>query len=155
MQFNSLIGGLIVAASLTACGGGGGSDENKKSLNGTFSDLSGSVLPDPATTAQAITVTVNTSFRGQVEPSASTFDVEYVTRLDGLANTSTGTVRCTLTSGQPGNGVFDCTGTSTLQPLAAGTHSVEIRLNPTANWAVNGTVPPAATASVTVTQPPV
>lgn len=151
MRINSVLAGLIVAASLSACGGGGDSDSEDSGLNGVFSAPSGSILPDPATSSDPINVTINTSFTGQISPAVSSFTIPAVIRQVGTSVTHTATITCTLSTGSPGNGIHACTGATTLPTLAAGSYEFGIRLDPANKYAFNGTLPDEVFGTVTVT----
>lgn len=155
MRINSVLAGLIVAASLAACGGGGSSDASAQaqstSMNGVFTEPTGSVMPDPATTADPINVTINTSFTGQVSPASSTFTIPAIIRQVGASVTHTVTITCTLKSGSPGNGSHECTGAATLPTLAAGSYEFGLKLDPASKYSFNGALPAEVFGSVTVT----
>lgn len=149
MRINSVLAGLIVAASLAACGGGGDSEDS--GLNGVFSAPSGSILPDPATTLDPISVTINTSFTGQISPEVASFTIPAVIRQVGTSITHTATITCTLSTGSPGNGIHACTGATTLPTLAAGSYQFGIKLDPASKYKMNGTIPAEVFGTVTVT----
>ena len=52
---------LATLVTLTACGGGGDAAQDP-TINGTFEALSGSILPDPATSTQTVEVQVGATF---------------------------------------------------------------------------------------------
>lgn len=155
MRINSVLAGLIVAASLAACGGGGSSDasaqaQSAEGLTGTFDEPSGAILPDPATTTDPINVTIETSFRGTISPVVSSFTIPAVIRQVGTSVTHTVTIKCTLTSGIPGSGVHACTGATTLPMLAAGSYEFGLRLDPGSKYTFSGRLPAEVFGTVTV-----
>lgn len=152
----TLLTGLII---LAGCGGGGGSSNNvnanndsgiTSTINGSFSGISGSITPDPATTSQNLLVQITNSFVGQVSPQASTFTIPYTVARDGVSGYATGTLTYTLTVGSAGNGTFAGSSSLTLAPQSAGNHQFTITLTPGANYSFNGAIPTPASASVVV-----
>lgn len=136
---------------LSACGGGGGGSSTAvPTMTGTISAPTGAILPDPATTAQNITLNVAAGYVGAFTPHASSIDIPFkITRTTGAAASYDGTVHCTLTTGAPGAGTYACTGSLQIPPQPAGVHQFCLA------WTPDNFVGTAGTdcASLTVTAP--
>ena len=143
----------LVALTLAACGGGGDGG-NAHTINGVFSNVSGSITPDPATTAQALQVQFSAQFVGQVDPAAGTFTVPFtVTRTTGTQQVTTGQASFTLTTGQAGNGTYAGTAAVTLPAQPVGVQTFCIILTPASAWTFNGTVPATSCGTAVITAP--
>lgn len=159
MRINSVLAGLIVAASLAACGGGGDAAQSsatqqavkKESLMGDFGVVTGSIMPDPATESDSIVVTINTTFKGMGPNKPEDFNVPVIVRKIGTAETVTGSVKFTLRSGQGSMGEFDGLAVMTLPPMKAGTYQYGIKLDPQSKYDLMGDVATEAFGTVTVT----
>jgi len=142
-----------LSAVLVACGGGGGDDPPPvKKLNGSMGNVSGQINPEPVTSAQSLQLTFSATFQGQVDPKSSTFDAQYIVTREG-AQFRTGTLTFNLTSGQPGNGDYSGSAALTLPPDTVGNHTYCVRMNPAADWQMNGSVQAAQCTVVTVSAP--
>jgi hypothetical protein len=145
-----------LSAVLVACGGGGGDDPapaaaapQAKKLQGTMGNVAGQITPDPATPAQSLQLAFSATFTGQVEPIASTFNAQFIVTREG-AQLRTGTITFYLTTGQPGSGTYSGSASLTLPPDTVGDHVYCVRLNPAADWAVQGAVQEPQCTSVRV-----
>lgn len=145
------IGAALAAAFIvTACGGGGGDSAGPAKLNGSLR-FSGTMLPSPATTAQAIDVAMVVNLLGTVAPDAPSVTFPFtVKRLTGTAATYTG--QATLTKVASG-----FSGIATLQMPAGqpvGVNTYCVQLLPSDAYTFNGTVPGASEGCTTVTVTP-
>lgn len=155
MNALKVLAGVALCATMAACGGGGDDSGSKatpqgESLNGSFTTPTGSVLPDPATTKDPITVTVNTEFTGQTSPNMGAFTVPIKVRQVGTNTVHIASITCTLKTGQPGNGVYQCEGSTTLPTMAPGYYEFGIRLDPASKYTFNGALPDERFGSVDV-----
>lgn len=159
MRINSVLAGLIVAASLSACGGGGDAAPSsatqqavkKESLMGDFGVVTGSIMPDPATESDSIVVTINTSYKGMMPKTPDDFTVPVIIRKIGTTETVTGSVKFTLRSSTASIGEFDGLAVMTLPALKAGTYQYGIKLDPQSKYDLQGDVATEAFGTVTVT----
>jgi len=139
---------MLFLVVLSACGGGGG---DSQTMSGTISDPTGAILPDPATTAQPLTLTVAAAYVGAFTPQSTVIDIPFtLTRTTGAAASYTGQVHCTQATGSPGAGSYTCTGSLEIPPQPAGSQQYCLTWNPVGNFSgTRGT----ACAPVTVTAP--
>jgi hypothetical protein len=144
------IGAALAAAFLVAACGGGGGDSGPPKLNGILS-FKGSMLPTPATTAQAIDVAMVVNLVGNVAPDAPSVTFPFtVKRLTGTAVTYTGQATLTkITAGFSGIATLQMPAG---QPIGVNTYCVQ--LLPADAYAFNGSVPSAAEGCTTVTVTP-
>ena len=143
---------------VAACGGGGGGDPAAPAAGGgavvlpeatgNFAD-SGSVLPDPATTAQPITITVNVTFSGSVSPASNKMRVPVVISQAGAVLRDVD-VDLVQTLGTLGTGSFAGTVQIVLPPQTQGLQTFGIQIDPKRNMTVNGNVPGIAYGSAVI-----
>lgn len=148
---------LAMAAMVAACGGGGGTPgaapgavQGTKvapsvvapATEGTYSIESGTVTPDPATTADQITVALVARFSGNVTPAPENgrFTIQFTVTKDGTA-IKTGSILMIQDRGTPGEGIYIGTGAVVLPPQLQGLQVFGVRLDPSADYTVTGTVP--------------
>lgn len=156
MPMRTTIAAVIASAVIAACGGGGSNDTPAApgSIKGTFSALSGSVTPDPATTAQALDVRATMQFNGQFLPAAPTVAIPCVITVDGAPAGVVCAVTFRRVSGQDGTGTHTGTLSLTLPALRqVGRHEVCVTLDPAAWGTWDGTTDGESCAPVDVITP--
>jgi hypothetical protein len=142
---------VCLAALLTACGGGGGGDSpaaTRVAVTGVLHFGTGTVLPDPATVAQALQVSVAVELVGSSAPVQAHLAIPFdVTRTTGGAAVYHGVVDLAPK-------VAGYIGIATLtipagQPVGINTYCV--RLLPNDAYAYSGTIDSPVCGTVNVT----
>lgn len=151
----TLAAALLLTATLAACGGGGSSTATSggtgttvtlDTLSGVLS-FSGSILPDPATTAQKLNVSMQIDLVGSVSPTASTIAIPYtVTR-------TTGTPAAYIGLATMAKSTTGFSGVASLQlpagqPVGVNTYCVQ--LLPADAYTYKGTIPGPSCTTVTI-----